>query len=98
MLPAELADPKRLAGALYRLSSHPQSGDRAVLALRRNCWDLLFPQMVQDDDALREEARGIFSPFATSHEHARFAYSSRPNRTAGRDFSGDSRADESMRR
>jgi hypothetical protein len=68
-----LDDPLRLARALHRLSSHSQVGDSALLALRRTCWDLLFPQMVQDDEARRREARTIFDAIATPHEHTRFA-------------------------
>ncbi|MGA5451829.1 HEAT repeat domain-containing protein [Streptomyces umbrinus] len=70
---SELDDPLRFARTLYRLSSHSQVGDSALLALRRTCWDLLFPQMVQDDEARRREARTIFDAIATPHEHTRFA-------------------------
>ncbi|MDQ1023262.1 hypothetical protein QF035_000844 [Streptomyces umbrinus] len=70
---SELDDPLRFARALHRLSSHSQVGDSALLALRRTCWDLLFPQMVQDDEARRREARTIFDAIATPHEHTRFA-------------------------
>ncbi|MEU8866845.1 HEAT repeat domain-containing protein [Streptomyces umbrinus] len=70
---SELDDPLRFARTLYRLSSHSQVGDSALLALRRTCWDLLFPQMVQDDEARRREARTIFDTIATPHEHTRFA-------------------------
>lgn len=66
-------DPMRLTRALYRLSSHPQFGDRARLALRRKCWDLLFSYMVDGDAMLRDEARGIFQSIATTDEHAAFA-------------------------
>ncbi|MGX1909957.1 GOLPH3/VPS74 family protein [Streptomyces phaeochromogenes] len=70
---SELNDPLQFARALHRLSSHSQAGDSALLALRRTCWDLLFPQMVQDDEARRREARTIFDAIATPHEHTRFA-------------------------
>ncbi|WP_189842517.1 HEAT repeat domain-containing protein [Streptomyces umbrinus] len=70
---SELDDPLRFARTLYRLSSHSQVGDSALHALRRTCWDLLFPQMVQDDEARRREARTIFDTIATPHEHTRFA-------------------------
>lgn len=70
---SELDDPLRFARALHRLSSHSQVGGSALLALRRTCWDLLFPQMVQDDEARRREARTIFDAIATPHEHTRFA-------------------------
>lgn len=70
---SELDDPLRFARALHRLSSHSKVGDSALLALRRTCWDLLFPQMVQADEARRREARTIFDAIATPHEHTRFA-------------------------
>ncbi|MEV2191883.1 hypothetical protein AB0I02_12945 [Streptomyces phaeochromogenes] len=70
---SELDDPLRFARALHRLSSHSQVGDSALHALRRTCWDLLFPQMVQADEARRREARTIFDAIATPHEHTRFA-------------------------
>ncbi|MEV2231975.1 hypothetical protein AB0H69_25915 [Streptomyces phaeochromogenes] len=70
---SELDDPLRFARALHRLSTHSQVGDSALLVLRRTCWDLLFPQMVQADEARRREARTIFDAIATPHEHTRFA-------------------------
>ncbi|WP_405541613.1 hypothetical protein OG478_04650 [Streptomyces phaeochromogenes] len=70
---SELDDPLHFARALHRLSSHSQVGDSALLTLRRTCWDLLFPQMVQADEARRREARTIFDAIATPHEHTRFA-------------------------
>ena len=78
---SELDDPLRFTRALHRLSSHSQVGDCALLALRRTCWDLLFPQMVQDDEARRREARTTFDAIATPHEHTRFA-----SYTASRSF------------
>jgi hypothetical protein len=70
---SDLDEPMPLLRTLYRMSSHPEVGDLATTVLRRTCWDLLFPQLVHDDEAHRREARVVFDAVATPDEHARFA-------------------------
>lgn len=70
---SDLGDPMPLIRALHRLSSHPEVGERASTTLRRTCWDLLFPQLLRDDEAGRQEARAVLDAVATPDDRSWFA-------------------------
>jgi hypothetical protein len=70
---SDVNEPRSLLRALYRLSSHPEVGDLATTVVRRTGWELLFPQLIHDDEACRREARAIFDAIATPEERAWFA-------------------------
>jgi PBS lyase HEAT-like repeat-containing protein len=64
-------DPMRLIRVLHGLTTHPQVGERARKALCQG--NVVFDQMMQQDDALREEARSLFRSVATRPDLDRFA-------------------------
>lgn len=67
---AKLSDHMRLVRALYRMSSRSKLRDRSLRVLFRK--DVLFRQMVQDDDTTREEALAIFEATASPKDRAEF--------------------------
>lgn len=64
-------DPMRLIRVLHGLTTHPRVGERARKALCQG--NIVIDQMMQEDDALREEARSLFRSAATQPDLDRFA-------------------------
>jgi HEAT repeat protein len=70
---SDVDEPVPLLRALHRLSAHPEVGTLATTVLRRTGWELLYPQLIHQDEARRREARAIFDAIATPAEHRHFA-------------------------